>query len=199
MKKNLEAKDAIIDQLQADNKRLLTDVVDLTSRLTIVEQHMRDSNLEINGIPEHHNENLVNTFIHLTKTIGSPVTDSEILQITRVAKMNQNVDRPRSVIAKLRTPRQRDTILAAVFNYNKKNPQQKLNSSHLGIAGKCSPVYVSEHLSPTNKRLHAETRKLAKQVSYKFVWVRNGRIYVRKDEQSQAIYIRNQDCLSRIK
>ncbi|CAB3239041.1 unnamed protein product [Arctia plantaginis] len=82
MKKNLEAKDAIIDQLQADNKRLLTDVVDLTSRLTIVEQHMRDSNLEINGIPEHHNENLASAGSELAFAQKPQQAARDILEAT---------------------------------------------------------------------------------------------------------------------
>lgn len=198
-KVRLEQKESIITTLQADNDRLKTNVNELTTRLNVVEQHMRENNVEINGIPEHNNENLANTLINLSKTIGSSLNDSDILQITRIAKLNKDNDRPRSVIAKLQSPRQRDTILAAVSNYNKKHPEDKLSSHHLGIAGKRAPVFVTEHLSPANKQLHAATRKLAKETSHKFVWIRNGRIFVRKDVNHDSIYIRNLDTLNRLK
>ncbi|KAJ8724819.1 hypothetical protein PYW07_017444 [Mythimna separata] len=199
IKSQLVERDSIIANLQADNERLKSNANDLTTRLGVVEQHLRESNIEINGIPEHKSENLANTLINLSAAIGSPLNDKDILQITRIAKLNKDSDRPRSVIAKLQSPRQRDTILAAVVNYNKKNPQDKLSSHHLGIAGHRAPVFVSEHLSPANKQLHAATRKLAKETSYKFVWIRNGRIFVRKDVDHDSIYIRNADTLKRLK
>ncbi|KAL4720051.1 hypothetical protein ACJJTC_009985 [Scirpophaga incertulas] len=104
-------------------------------------------------------------------------------------------NRPRSIITKLRSPRQRDALLAAVASFNKQNPKNKLNSTHLGHEGLSTPVFVAEHLTPTNKSLHAAARLKSRDLSYKFVWVRNGRVYVRKDEFSQAIQIKNIDSL----
>lgn len=84
--------------------------------------------------------------------------------------------------------------------YNKGRPDraEKLNTSDLGIAGRKSPIYVSEHLSPAAKKLHAEARIAAKAKSYRFVWVRYGRIYVRKNEEADLIHIRNPSDLNRL-
>lgn len=101
---------------------------------------------------------------------------------------------------KLRSPRRRDELLAAVVKYNKnKEKVNKLNSNDLGIAGPRSSVFVSEHLTPTNKYLHAAVRKRAKEANYRFVWVRNGRIFVRKSEEdANVILIRNLKCLDKL-
>ncbi|KAF9412365.1 hypothetical protein HW555_009110 [Spodoptera exigua] len=200
-KKRFEEKDAIINQLRSDNTKLQQNVIDLTTRLCIVEQNMRESNVEINGLPEDKSENLVETLKNIAKVTNCDIGDSDIMQITRVAKQNKENNRPRSVVAKLRSPRQRDNLLAAVGNFNKKHPSDKLNSHHLGIGlgGSRVPVYVSEHLCPTGKHLHAATRKLAKEMSYDFVWLRNGRIFVRKDIHSKPIHIRNHDSLKLMK
>lgn len=40
--------------------------------------------------------------------------------------------------------------------------------------------------------------KKAKDVGAKFVWVRDGRIFVRKNEQSHAIFIKNEESLKLI-
>lgn len=103
-----------------------------------------------------------------------------------------------SIVAKFRTPRLRDAALAGVSSFNKKNAKDKLNTQYLGIGGTRCSVYVSEHLTPYNKSIHAATRLKAKEKGYKFTWVRNGRVYVRKDELSQAILIRNIECLHKI-
>ncbi|KAI5630975.1 hypothetical protein NE865_16313 [Phthorimaea operculella] len=134
LKKSLEEKDVIIKQLQLDNEVLQGSVREMSSRLGSVEQIMRETNIEINGIPEHRSENLAATVIRLADSVGCPLADADIQHVTRVAKLNKDSDRPRAVIAKLRNTRQRDSLLAAVskFNKNKKN-QDKLNSAHLDI------------------------------------------------------------------
>lgn len=200
-KKRFDEKDTIINQLRSDNTNLQQSVIDLTTRLYNVEQNMRESNVEINGLPEDKSENLVETLKNIAKVTSCDIGDNDIMQITRVAKLNKDNNRPRSVVAKLRSPRQRDNLLAAVGNFNKKHPSDKLNSHHLGIGLGASqvPVYVSEHLCPTGKHLHAAARRLAKEMSFNFVWIRNGRILVRKDIHSKSIYIRNQDSLKLMK
>ncbi|XP_041973466.1 uncharacterized protein LOC121729133 [Aricia agestis] len=177
MKISLEHSTSTIANLTKDNEHLKTTVKELTSRLNTVELHMRESNLEINGIPEHRSENLYDTAIQLAKAVDSPLQKEDIQHVTRVAKLSNENNRPRSVIVKLHSPRVRDTVLAAVTKFNKSNPQNKLNSHHLGIGGTQSPVFVSEHLIPAGKYLHAATRKKVKEIGYKFVWVRNGRVF----------------------
>lgn len=198
-KNRFHEKDTIIEQLRHDNENLQQSVTELTTRLSIVEQNMRDSNVEINGIPEDKSENLITTLKKIADVTSCDIGDNDIMQITRVAKLNKENNRPRTVVAKLRSPRQRDNLLAAVGVFNKKQSSDKLNSNHLGIAGNPVPIFVSEHLCPSSKQLHAATRKLAKELSYKFVWIRNGRILVRKDIYSKPIHIRSHESLKLMK
>lgn len=199
IKSQIEEKNALIQELKEDNNTLKSTVSDLSNRLNLVEQNMRDGNIEVNGIPENKNENLVKTIEQLSKTLGEPIVPEDILFATRVAKLNKDNDRPRTVIVKLRAPRYRDAILAAVATYNKKNKEDKLCNHHLGFGGARKPVFVSEHLSPVNKSLHAAARIKAKELSYKYTWVRNGRIFMRKDDFGDAILVRNRECLDSIK
>lgn len=199
LKSDLAERNALIDDLKKDNQRLNQTVCDLTNRLHVVEQNMRDSNIEVNGIPEHRQENLPKIIEQLVNVVKAPVSPDDILHATRVAKLNKDTNRPRAVVVKLRAPKQRDAILGHVSAFNKKNEKEKLSSQHLGLAGTSKPIFVAEHLSPSNKALHAATRIRAKEHKYKFTWVRNGRIFTRKNEFSEALLIRNMDSLSLIK
>lgn len=186
-----------IQSLQTENVKLNSEVRDLKVRLSDMEQTARETNVEIQCVPEHKSENLISILKQLGTVVSRPIAESEILNIHRVSKIKPDSRRPKSIIVKLPSVRARDEILAAVVSYNKKNKNSKLNSTHLGIDGIKSPVYVSEHLTPANKALHAATRIKAKEANYKFVWVRNGRILVRKDENSaHVVVIRNQDSLA---
>lgn len=196
LKSVVEERNASIHKLEVNNIELQSTVIDLNLRLNRAEQYLRESNVEINGVPENKSENLVSTIMQLSSTVKAQLKDEDVLNVTRAAKLDRNSDRPRSIIAKFRSTRQRDLLLAAVANYNKTNKEEKLNTRHLGIAGRRCPVFVSEHLIPSTKALHAAARIKAREMSYKFVWVRNGRVYARKNEESgKAILIRNKDCL----
>ncbi|CAH2097822.1 unnamed protein product [Euphydryas editha] len=195
VKSTMAERATIIAHLQKENDQLRVSVKDLQTRLNTVELHMRECNVEINGIPEHRTENLVNTIAQLNATVGISISTDEIQHVTRVAKLNKRSDKPRSVIVKYRSTKHRDALLAAVSQFNRKNPDDKLSSHHLGIGGPRAPVYVSEHLTPGSKSLHAATRLKAKEMNYRFTWIRNGKVYVRKDEFSQAILIKTEDSL----
>lgn len=197
LKKKLDDKVGVIDQLQKSNEELQVRVRDLErdviGRLNLMEQHQRECNIEVNGVPENRSENVVKLTEQLAKNVDCPITDGDIVHASRVAKQNKESDRPRSIVVKLRTRLVRDSLLAGVQKFNKLNSQSKLCSLHLGIGGNRVPVFVSEHLSPANKAIHAAVRRKAKELSFKFVWVRDGRVYTRKDENSAALLIRTMD------
>ncbi|CAH2095172.1 unnamed protein product [Euphydryas editha] len=192
---SVNEKSETINRLVSKNEKLTTQVKNLTDRLGQIERNMRVCNVEITGIPEHKSENLLNTVEQLGRIVESPIAESDILHVTRIAKLNKESNRPRSVIVKLRSQRHRDELLAAVTRFNKKNKDNKLNTEHLGLGGRREPVFVSEHLTPTNKHLHAAARKKAKEAGFMFVWIRDGRILARKNEQSHAIYIKDDESL----
>ncbi|CAG4966850.1 unnamed protein product [Colias eurytheme] len=191
LKSSLEEKTSVIENLKKDNDILKSTITNLSNRLGSVELHMRENNILISGIPEHRSENLFETVLQIAKVIDTPLTQEDIQHVTRVAKVSNDSNRPRAVVAKLRSPRLRDVVLAAVSKFNKKNSNDKLNSHHIGIGGTKKPIFVAEHLTPENNTLYAAARAKAKEAHYKFVWIRNGRIFVRKNENCQALLIRN--------
>ncbi|CAG9792894.1 unnamed protein product [Diatraea saccharalis] len=167
----------------------------LIQRVNSLEQYLRESNLEIQGVPESKSENIFGIVKKIANAVGYALSDSSILNCTRVASMNRDGKRPRTIIAKMYSTRCRDEFYSAVARFNRFHMNNKLSSSLIGIAGESRPIFVSEHLSPDNKVLHAATRQKAKENKYKFVWVRNGRIFLRKDETSRFVYIKNREVL----
>lgn len=195
---SVNKKNDIINSLVSKTEKLSSQLKSVTDRIVQVEQNMRVTNIEINGIPEHKSENLLRTVEQLGRIVQSPIAPNDILHVSRVAKINKESSRPRSVIVKLRSQLRRDELLVAVSRFNKKNKDNKLSTEHLGIGGSRSPVFVSEHLTLTNKQLHAAARKKAKEAGFKFVWIRDGRIFTRKSEQSHVIYLKDEDSLKLI-
>ncbi|CAH2238556.1 jg22538, partial [Pararge aegeria aegeria] len=180
--------------LKKVNEDLRTDVRNLHSRLYLFERESRACNLEIHCVPEHRNENLVNMVEQIGKITGNPIKEGQISKCTRIAKLNKDSPRPRTVLVKFFSPITRDQFYASIIKFNKnKSKEDKLNTSHLGLAGEKYGVFIMEHLSPEAKALHAQARKFKKENQWQFVWSRNGNIFMRKNISSDVVYIKNAD------
>lgn len=188
-----------IENLRKENESLKTANQETTNKVRMLDQLMRSTNLEVQCVPENKSENIMTTLQQLGNIIDCPVQETEIQYCARSAKLDSSNPRPRSILAKFSSQRIRDKFLNAAIQYNKNNPTDKLNTSHLGIgAEKKSPIFVVEHLTAENKQLHAATRHKARELGYKFVWVRNGRIFVKKSEDSGYVYIRDANALAQL-
>lgn len=186
--------------LKSDNNTMKATIKNLTAQVNMLEQNARASNLEIQCVPEKKSENIVDIVTKIGEVINIKIKKDDISHCTRIAKLNRNSNRPRSVVVHFNSTRIRDEYLAASINFNRKKPvNEKLNTSHIGFVGEKFPIFISEHLSPANKALHAAARLAAKDKGYKYVWVKNGRVYMRKNDESDYLYIRDIDSLSNIK
>lgn len=198
MKEHVANKE-MVKSLQLQNEKLQTVVDEQNTRINQLEQHARAGNVEIQCVPEKKDENLVEVVKQLSKAIDMDLKDPDVHHVTRIAKFNRQSNRPRSIIVQFSSPRTRDTFMAAAIKFNKssKDGAGKLNSSHIGLH-ESTPIYITEHLSPTNKALHAAARLRAKEKGYKYVWVRSGRIYVRKMDTAEYIFIKDSSSLDKI-
>lgn len=189
-----------IKALQKHENEMQLNIAGLMNRINLLEQNARCKNVEIQCIPEKKSENLIGIVKEISSVVGLDIKDENIVRVTRTAKLNPDIKRPRSIVVELNNTRIRDTLLAAIIKFNKrKSPSDKLNSSHLGYSGPTTPIYVMEHLSPQNKSLHAAARQAAKDKKYKYVWVRGGKIFMRKNDDAGYIYIRDSNVLSSLK
>ncbi|XP_047040179.1 uncharacterized protein LOC124644713 [Helicoverpa zea] len=197
LKEHVSSKDTIIE-LQKENLEMRNNIKTLNMRVDQLEQQSRANNIEIQCLPEKKHENLFNIVSEIAKVSGCVMESRDILHCTRVAKINPNNSRPRSIVVQLASPRIRDQFLASIINFNKNNKDNKLNSMHLGYPGQKSAIFVTEHLSPTYRALHAAARTKAREIGYSFVWIRNGRIFMRKTQESEHILVRNMDTLKKL-
>lgn len=188
-----------IEALKKENTALRTEVNSLSNKMHQLDQMSRAATLEIQCLPELKSENVVQIVKQLGRVVKCVINDQDIHYCSRVAKLNPNSSRPRTIIAKFSSPRIRDSVLSAVHQYNKDNSQDKLNTTDFGFDhAKKSPVFVVENLSHENKQLHAAARQRGRDLKYKFVWVRAGRVYMRKSETSNAIFIRDSSMLDKL-
>lgn len=148
------------------------------------QQWSRLQNLEVVGVPETADESQLEIITALAKRSGVDLKPEDIDFAHRVQPQRQSSGRPRSIVLRLKTRHMKDKLLSAT---------RKLHGATLKDIGlgsnNVTKIYVNEHLTQYNKRLLNLCKVRAKNLNYKFVWTKNCRVFVRKDEKSPPLTI----------
>lgn len=188
----------IIKNLQSEAVDMRSTITNLNNRINQIEQATRANNLEVQCVPETNGENTFEMIQKIGNAIGYSISESSVTHCIRTAKINRSSSRPRSIVVQFNSRKTRDSFMAAAIKFNRSNPHDKLNTVSAGISNIKRPIYITEHLSPANKALHAAARSRAKALNYKYVWVRDGRIFVRKDDGANYNLIKSIDCINNL-
>lgn len=86
-------------------------------------------------------------------------------------------------------------VIIAKFNdmdiktkFIKSAKKKKITTNTLGLTGTPSPVYVDEQLTKDTYQLLARAKQL-KKIGYKFIWVSNGEILIRENDEAKVTKI----------
>lgn len=79
----------------------------------------------------------------------------------------------------------------------KRRVKRTLSTRHLGRADD-RPIYINESLTPARRRLLSLARTAQKEKHYKFLWIRNGKIFLRKDENSGVCVVSSDEDISKL-
>ncbi|XP_063535721.1 uncharacterized protein LOC134748493 [Cydia strobilella] len=174
-----------------DVKKTLNDIM-TDSRKN--EQWVRRSNIQINGVPETKGENLFTVINSLAEACGFSLnTNTDIDFVTRVAVRNDTDNsKPKPIIVKMQARYKKDDFMACLRKL------KNLKAADLGYGASPNKIYINDHLSSYNKFLLKEAKQRAAAKEYKFCWVRNCTVMVRRNENSPIIYITSEDSLNKI-
>lgn len=183
------------DKLIAENARLANQVTGMESKINDLEQISRSQNLEIQGIPEKNNENLMNVLEKIGNYINYNISPEKVDYVHRV-QLNRNSNNGiKNIVVRLTSIKEKENILAAAKN---KRMQKENGSPKMKIDGLSDHLYINEHLTLANKMLYKEVRTAAKAKGYKFFWTKNGAIFARKNEVSRVILIKNEEAIRKM-
>lgn len=193
--KNVEEKCTKIKQVEEKNVLLTKRISFLEEKLDLLDNQSMETEVEIRGLPEQPHENLMQAIVNISDTLDFALEQKDIISINR-RTTNYN-EKTKPVIVRFATKLKRNnfTSSASKFNRSFTKNSDKLNSSHLKIPGEIKPIYISEHLSQRTKYILAISRKFAKENSFAFCWCKDGRVFLKKQENSKTFRIRSEDML----
>ncbi|XP_052753906.1 uncharacterized protein LOC128201312 [Galleria mellonella] len=164
----------------------------LKNEINMYQQRERMLNLEIIGVPEIKNECLKDLTVKVAQHAGVVITKDNIEHANRVQPRQIVQGRPRTIVIKLKSRLHKDNIISGLRG------TRGLKTKDVGIPGEDRRIYVNEHLTVNNKLLLKKVKDKAKTKLYKFVWVKNCQIFVRRNENSPALLMRNDTDITKI-
>ncbi|XP_013163133.1 PREDICTED: uncharacterized protein LOC106114452 [Papilio xuthus] len=185
----LEATVSSTEGLRDSMNAIQTDMAKLQFKLASDDQRSRLNNVEIKGIPVKSNENLFSIMESISREIKYNCPKSAINYISRVPKQNS---KEKLIIVSFLNRYIKEDFIAAARAF------KDLSTSNLGF--QCSPqrIYINDHLTVESKQLLSKVKAIAKERNYTFVWVKYGKIHIRKNTTSKTIIIRNETDLNKI-
>nr|CAH7741343.1 unnamed protein product [Callosobruchus chinensis] len=184
------------EKLQAENTSLKKELSQLKLKVNDLDQISRLNNIELQGIPEKQNENLGEVLQKIGDYVNYKVDLSKVEYIHRVQLNKNSNNKIRNIIVRFVNRREKENLLTAAKT---KRLQRENGSPKMSVGGVSEALFINEHLTMDNKLLFRDTRLLAKRMHYKYVWTKNGDIFLRKDDSSKIIHVRNSDTLQNIK
>ncbi|CAH2095044.1 unnamed protein product [Euphydryas editha] len=108
-----------------------------------------------------------------------------------VASKSQENKKPKPIVVKFLCRWKKDDFLAQV-------KKLKLKCSDIGFSSNDNFIYFNDHLTSKNKVLLQSVKKSAKEKGYRYVWVKNCCIMVRRNDTSPVLHIINVNDLKKI-
>lgn len=106
----------------------------------------------------------------------------------RVSTRRTFADRPKPIICKFVRRLAREEVMTV------RRDVSKINPTCIGLPAESNMHYagIYDHLTPKQQKLLADSKKFKSDYDYKFCWIKNNTIFLRKTENSQPITIKEQ-------
>lgn len=179
-----------IEDLVSENKVLKDKIQQLEDRLDETEQYSRRNCVEIQGLPVQNND-VIQTVKDLGSALGMEIQDS-MIDACHTLGRKPNSKEPSGIIVKFVRRVNADDMLA------KRRAKRDFSTRHLNLTSDY-PIYVNESLTSARRRLLAMAREERKKHGYKWLWVRGGKILLRKEDNGPVIFVKCQADLQKIR
>jgi hypothetical protein len=181
----------IIDELATENKILKRKVNEMEKRMDEMEQYSRLNALEIHGVPQQPNEDVVEVVKAVGRALDMEVNDAMIDACHRLGNKPGPNNAPPGIIVKFVRRLDKEEFL------RKRRVKSNLSTRHMNMSMDRT-VYVNEALTPARRRLLAAARQVRKDKNFRHLWVRGGKIFLRKEDGSTVIQVTCQADLDKI-
>lgn len=171
---------ARIKALEEDKTLLQASVKDLCNRVDIQDQNSLANSLEITGIPISKSESIPDLVSHISAKLNNKLTKEDILRCHRkrsVPSKHLAATRHPPIIISFKDIQKRNNLLSAF------RARRGIKLSEIGFESD-NYFFINESLTNIRKKLFYTAKTFQRTNNYKYLWTRNGRIFLKKDDSS---------------
>ncbi|KAI4462337.1 l1 transposable element-related [Holotrichia oblita] len=152
-------------------------------------------NLEIVGVPMNRDENVITLATNIASVLGVELVPAEIDAIHRVPRpqaVGSNVQqKPKNIIIRFASRMKRNEFISAA------KKKRGLNARDIGF-GSDARIFINEHLSKYYKDLFYKAKAKCTENNFKYIWIKDCKIYARKTDAGRVVHISTEADLNRL-
>ncbi|KAG8277996.1 hypothetical protein J6590_030537 [Homalodisca vitripennis] len=194
LKQTVKSLEKSNQSLKGTNSELVIDLSCYKMDLENLQQYNnRNRNVQIEGIPEANGESMEKIVEKLSEITGEPINfNLDVQAVHRIPTKRPNVPKP--IVLQLTNRQKRDSLLRKSKIASK---TKEIKSTDFVPGVPRTNVYVNEHLTPYFRNLFYYSKKL-RESGFKFVWISEGKIFVKKTEDDRKIRISVMEDLQKL-
>lgn len=181
-----------VEALEDSNRTLNSENTTLKQRLEIMDQRTLTSGnaIEISGVPIAPNENVNQVVIDLSKALNVTITEENIVSSFRQHRRSGYPNEPPKIIARLCQRHILEELL------KQRRVRRNFSTRDLGFRdNEARTIHVYEALTPHFRRIYGAANKLRHDGVIKYLWVRNGNVFIRTKDGEQKKDVKSLDQL----
>lgn len=186
---NQEILNQTLRKIQKENKLYKEEIMDLKERIEYLERNSLDTTLNLYPVVETENMDISAVLQKIGKKTGVKIEEGDIVEKYR--KPTKKSGKPGDIIIKCTSKVLRDKIIDGI-------KKVKLTHEDIGIKCDLGRIYGNEELTREGKNIFYKAQRYKFEEKWKFLWVKSGKIYMKKDEGSRAIRLDNMDILEKL-
>lgn len=185
----VENKVSMLEDVQEIIGNLEKDVLSLKAQLSVSDQRSRLNNVEIKGVPLKKDENLFSIIDAISKKINYTVPKAQINYLYRVPLHGS---KDKALVVSFTNRYTKEEFMAAA------RASKGLAAPDIGFRDSVRRIYINDHLNAEYKTLLNKAKLLAKEKGYNYIWVKFGKIHVRKNDTSPVFTVSQESDLNKI-
>ena len=197
-------------QLNTENQRLKSESSNLSNvcaslkvAIDELEQYSRRDCLELRGIPSSRDENTDDIVIKVASLVNINIKKEDISVSHRIrnsgirggstVNSSSSRDMEPAIIVKFIKRDVRDAL------YHSRSRLKDKSTKDIGFSRRAeNNIFIAENLTRKRKLLFNACLKFKKDHGFRFIWTQHGRILLRKDTESPAIHVKDENDLQGI-
>lgn len=178
------------NKLVNENLMLKNELKEVKEEIQRFDKRSNEHKIELHGIPQHQNENVTEIVLKIAENFEEQIKMEDIDEAYRTKQNKDNRKNFPIVISFVRKSI-REKFLAM-------RKKRSLYTDEIGFKGIRTQIFINEYLTKKRKELLWRTKKMKIEKKYKFLWIKNGNIFIRKSENSEIIRIDSEEDLDKI-